>query len=84
MDEMPEEAAAPAEVTREIRVVETTEKEADRKFILALSMIVAFAVMLIIPILTNNASLFKDVAATLSGFVGTIIGYYFGTTKEES
>jgi len=84
MDEMPEEAAAPAEVTREIRVVETTEKEADRKFILALSMIVAFAVMLIIPILTNNASFFKDVAATLSGFVGTIIGYYFGTSKEES
>ena len=69
-------------VTVETRKIETRINEADRKFILALVVIVTYAVMLIIPIITGNIDLFKDVAATTSGFVGTIIGYYFRAKKE--
>ena len=71
-------------VKDEIRQVEYMDKEADRKFILAFSVIVIFAIMLIIPVLTSNEALLKDVAGLMSGLVGTIIGYYFGSKKEGS
>ncbi len=78
------EKAKEALVTVETRKIQTRINEADRKFILALVVIVAYAIMLVIPILRSNLDLFKDIAATMSGFVGTIIGYYFGTKKEGS
>ena len=81
---MMSEKAKEAVVTVETRKIETRINEADRKFILASVVIVAYVIMLIIPIVMTNAALFKDVAATTSGFVGTIIGYYFGTKKERS
>ena len=55
--------------------------EADRKFILALVIIVAFVIMLIIPLVRGDSTLFTTVATALSGLVGTIIGYYFGSEK---
>ncbi len=76
------EEAKEAVVTVETRKVVKSINEADRKFILALVVIIAYAIMLAIPILRSDAALFKDIAATTSGLVGTIIGYYFGTKKE--
>ena len=61
-----------------------TANDADRKFILAMLVIIAFIVMLIIPILTNNSTLFTTVATAMTGLVGTIIGYYFGSEKNQS
>jgi len=60
-----------------------TANDADRKFILAMLVIVAFIVMLLIPLVTNNSSLFTTVATALTGLVGTIIGYYFGSEKTQ-
>ena len=56
--------------------------ESDRKFILAIVVVAAYIVMIGIPIVTNNVELFKTVATALTGVVGTIIGYYFGSKKE--
>ena len=81
---MSKDEAKEAVVTVESRTVVTSITEADRKFILALVIIVAYIIMLIIPLAKSDVELFKDVAATTSGFVGTIIGYYFGTKKEGS
>ena len=78
---MPEEVGE-AVVRRETREIDIERTMIDRKFFLALAMIIAFGIMLVIPVLTNNVALFKDVAATLSGFIGTIIGCYFGSSQE--
>jgi uncharacterized membrane protein len=59
-----------------------TVNDADRKFILAVLVIAAFIAMLIIPLATNNVELFKTVATVMTGLVGTIIGYYFGSEKK--
>jgi hypothetical protein len=40
--------------------------------------------MLLIPIATNNLELLKTVAAVMTGVVGTILGYYFGSKKNNS
>lgn len=66
--------------------IETIEQpkmvtEADRKFILALVLIFAFVIMLIIPLARGDSNLFTTVATAMSGLVGTIIGYYFGSEK---
>jgi len=61
---------------------EITTTDADRKFFLALAMIIAYTIILLIPILASNSDLFKTAAAAISGPVGTIIGYYFGTKKD--
>ena len=66
--------------------IETIEQpkivnEADRKFILALVLISAFVVMLLIPLARGDSTLFTTVATAMSGLVGTIIGYYFGSEK---
>ena len=69
-----------------VRIETHTERkfatDADRKFILALAMVISYTIMFVIPILTNNLEMFKIIAATISGPVGTIIGYYFGTKKD--
>ena len=77
------EEAQEAKVVRETRTIRVIETDADRKFILASFVIISFAVLMAIPLLYNNSALFTTIAATLSGFVGTIIGYYFGTSKEQ-
>ena len=46
-----------------------TTNDADRKFILALLVLVAFIVMLMVPIVTNNTSLFTTVATALTGLL---------------
>ena len=61
---------------------ETIKTEADRKFLLALAMIVAYAIILLIPTALGQSDMFNTVAAAVSGPVGTIIGYYFGTKKD--
>ena len=61
--------------TREV----TTETEADHKFIIAFCLIIAYSIALAIPIILDKSETLKLVAATLSGPVGTVIGYYFGT-----
>jgi len=74
-----------SEVKDAIVSIETytpTTKDADRKFILALAMVISYTIMFVIPILTNNLEMFKIIAATISGPVGTIVGYYFGTKKD--
>lgn len=55
--------------------------ETDRKFFLAFAMVLSYFVLLLVPLLTSNADLFQTVAATISGPIGTVIGYYFGTKK---
>ena len=81
---MGETSSAPKEANVESSTitVEKTITEADRKFILAATIVVAYVIMLLIPILTNNIELFKEIATTMTGVVGTIIGYYFGSKKE--
>jgi hypothetical protein len=66
--------------------VETIEQprmvtEADRKFILALVLIFAFVIMLLVPLARGDGILFTTVATAMSGLVGTIIGYFFGSEK---
>jgi len=78
------EEAKDAIVSIESGTVLKSLTEADHKFILAFVMIIAYTVMLIIPVLTNNVEMFKMIAATTSGAVGTIIGYYFGTKRERA
>lgn len=75
-----------AEVKDPIVTIRKTHKiekvtEADHKFIIALGMIISYAIMLAIPILTGNKETLELIAATMSGPVGTVIGYYFGTKK---
>jgi hypothetical protein len=73
-----------ANATLEKIVVKTkAEEEADRKFILAMVVIIAFVIMLLVPLATNNSTLFTTVATAMSGLVGTIIGYYFGSEKTQ-
>jgi hypothetical protein len=81
---MGETSSAPKEANVESSTitVEKTITEADRKFILAATIVVAYVIMLLIPILTNNIELFKEIATAMTGVVGTIIGYYFGSKKE--
>ena len=70
-----------AVVEVETRTIREKLTEADHKFILALAMIIAYAFMLTIPILTGNKDILEVVTSTMSGLVGTVIGYYFGTKK---
>jgi hypothetical protein len=77
-------AAKPADESIETVTRPITTTDADRKFILAIVVIAAFIVMLIIPIVTNNNTLFTTVATAMTGLVGTIIGYYFGSEKNQS
>lgn len=72
------------EALRSIETITVISKmtEADRKFILAIFVVIAYVIMLIIPIVTNNIELFKTVATAMTGVVGSIIGYYFGSKKE--
>lgn len=62
------------------RVHKVTEViEADHKFIIAFCLVIGYAITLIIPILLDKTETLELVAATLSGPVGTVIGYYFGS-----
>ena len=63
---------------KKIRTV-TEVTEADHKFIIAFSLIIGYAIALTIPIIFDKIETLKLVAATLSGPVGTVIGYYFGS-----
>lgn len=71
-----------ANVVLEKVTVERSINEADRKFILAVLVVIAYIIMIGIPVATNNTELFKTVASTMTGVVGTILGYYFGSKKE--
>ena len=73
----------PAKTTNETREISYVFTETDFKFVIAIAMIAIFFVMMLIPLLMGNETLFKDVAAIMSGFVGTILGYYFGSKKEQ-
>ncbi len=75
--------AQDAKVSQETREITLSWNETDFRFFIALAVIIVFFIMLIIPVATSNEALFKDVAATMTGFVGTIIGYYFGAKKEQ-
>ncbi len=77
-------AAKPADESIETVTRSITTNDADRKFILAMVVIAAFIVMLFVPIVTNNSTLFSTVATAMTGLVVTIIGYYFGSEKNQS
>ena len=66
-------------ITKTRKIQEITE--ADHKFIIAAFMVISYAIMLAIPLLAGNKETLELVAATMSGPVGTVIGYYFGTKK---
>jgi hypothetical protein len=68
-----------AVVSTETHTIKEMRTEADHKFILAFSMIISYAIMLAIPILAGNREVLELITSTMSGFVGTVIGYYFGT-----
>ena len=53
--------------------------EPNQKFIIALAIVIGYMVTLLIPLLMKDLETFKIAAAVLSGPVGTIVGYYFGT-----
>ncbi|MDH5795280.1 MAG: hypothetical protein OEZ24_04150 [Candidatus Bathyarchaeota archaeon] len=76
-----DEEVKDAVVRVETRTIREKLTEADHKFILAFGMIIAYAIMLAIPILTSNKDILEVVTSTMSGPVGTVIGYYFGTKK---
>ena len=65
--------------TKTSKILQVTE--ADHKFIIAACMVISYAIMLAIPLLMGNKDTLELVAATMSGPVGTVIGYYFGTKK---
>jgi hypothetical protein len=67
-------------VKRTKKVTEVTE--ADHKFIIAFCLIIGYAIALLIPIVLDKTETLKLVAATLSGPVGTVIGYYFGSKSK--
>jgi hypothetical protein len=67
-------------VKRTRKVTEVTE--ADHKFILAFCLIIGYAITLIIPIIFDKIETLKLIAATLSGPVGTVLGYYFGSKSK--
>jgi len=71
------------EITHETREISYSFTETDFKFVIAIAMIVIFFIMMIIPLAYRDETLFKDVAAIMTGFVGTILGYYFGSKKEQ-
>jgi len=73
----------PAKTTNETREISYVFTETDFKFVIAIAMIAIFFVMMLIPLLMGNETLFKDVAAIMTGFVGTILGYYYGSKKEQ-
>ena len=74
--------AAPAAKESVETFIEPPKTEADRKFILALTVAITYFIVILIPILASNSDMFKTVAAAVSGPLGTIIGYYFGTKKD--
>jgi hypothetical protein len=37
--------------------------------------------MLIVPILRNQGTILTDAGTAMSGIVGTVVGYYFGSEK---
>ena len=67
-------------VTETQDITEITES--DHKFIIAFCLIIAYAIALAIPIILDKIETLKLVAATLSGPVGTVIGYYFGSKSK--
>jgi len=71
------EKDATVTVTKTRKITATTE--ADHKFILAFCLIIAYAIALAIPIILDKTQTLELVAATLSGPVGSVIGYYFGS-----
>lgn len=68
----------------ETMVVPKVANEADRKFILALVVIAAFVALLAVPLIRGDSTFFTTVATAMTGLVGTIIGYYFGSEKTQS
>ena len=68
------------QITRKQVITEVTE--ANQKFILAFSLIIAYAVVLLLPIIMNQIETLKFIAATFSGPVGTVLGYYFGSNNK--
>jgi len=77
---MSEEKVEEAVVSIEPQVVSIPEP--NQKFIIALAIIIGYMIVLLIPLLMRDLETFKIAAAVLSGPVGTIIGYYFGTGRE--
>lgn len=61
-----------------------TTIETDFKFIIAIILIAAFIILLGIPLARNQATLFSTVATAMTGIVGTIVGYYFGSDKAQT
>jgi hypothetical protein len=60
-----------------------TMNEADRKFILALIVVVFYVIAIMVPIVRNDMESLKTTAAVMTGVVGTVLGYYFGSKKEQ-
>jgi hypothetical protein len=76
---MGEEKVAEAVVSIENQWI--TIPEPNQKFIIACAVLVIYMIALLIPLLKGDLEMFKIAAAVLSGPVGTVIGYYFGTAK---
>lgn len=74
----------PAPATDELVITQQTALETDFKFIIAIIVIAAFIVMLAIPLARNQDTLFSTVATAMTGIVGTIIGYYFGSNTTQT
>jgi len=73
-----------APATDEVILSQQTAVETDFKFIIAIIVIAAFIVMLAIPLARNQDTLFSTVATAMTGIVGTIIGYYFGSNTTQT
>jgi hypothetical protein len=76
---MSEEKVAEASVSVENQWI--TIPEPNQKFIVACVVLLIYMVALLIPLLKGDLEMFKIAAAVLSGPVGTVVGYYFGTAK---
>jgi len=71
------EKDATVTVKRVHQITEVTE--ADHKFIIAFCLVIGYVIALVIPMLLDKTETLELVAATLSGPVGTVVGYYFGS-----
>ena len=51
------------------------------KFILSLIMVCSYVIILSYPVVLRDIDLLKTVASILSGPVGMVLGYYFGSER---
>lgn len=61
-----------------------TIPEPNQKFIIAVIVMMIYLIVICVTLLFKDLQTFKDAIAVLTGPVGTVIGYYFGSEQDSS